>query len=49
MPVFPEKTPDEIVFGVFFILAGIFLNSMIIRICTINSVFKIKNSGNPGV
>jgi len=24
MAVFPEKTPDEIVFGVFLILAGIF-------------------------
>ena len=24
MALFPEKTPDEIVFGVFFILAGIF-------------------------
>ncbi len=24
MPVFPEKTPDQIVFGTFFILAGVF-------------------------
>lgn len=24
MAVFPKKTPDEIVFGLFFILAGIF-------------------------
>jgi hypothetical protein len=24
MPVFPEKSPDEIVFGAFFVLAGIF-------------------------
>ena len=41
MPIFPEKAPDEIVFGVFFILAGLFFFRIFELNPTLNYLPKI--------